>query len=61
MANTANKKPSIDVSNYVVSKDLPYINLDSPQLKEYLAKSNEILNSPKFREQLKKLTKQPTA
>jgi hypothetical protein len=57
MTNTANKKTTIDVSNYVVSENLPHINLDSPGLKEYLAKTEEILNSPKFREQLEKLTK----
>ena len=49
---------TIDVSNYVVSKDLPYINLDSPQLKEYIAKTSQVLDSAKFTEQLKKITQQ---
>ena len=55
MKKTTNKV-TIDLSNYVVSNDLPYINLDSPQLKDYIAKTNKVLTSSRFAEQLKKIT-----
>ncbi len=54
-------KPNTISMTVVPNEDLPYVNLNSPNIQAKRAEMDRILSLPKVREQLKKLTKQPTA
>ncbi len=41
------KKATIDTSKFIVSNDLPYVNLESPQIKEQMEKLSTILKNLK--------------
>ncbi len=41
------KKHTIDTSKFVVSNDLPYVNLESPQIKEQIEKLSAIIKNLK--------------
>ena len=43
----SDKKQKIDTSNFTVSNDLPYVNLESPQIKEQIEKLSVILKNLK--------------
>lgn len=40
-------KNTIDTSRFVVASDLPYVNLESPQIKEQVEKLSKILKNLK--------------
>jgi hypothetical protein len=42
------KKLKIDTSNITISDNLPYFNLDSPHIKEEVARLNKILKNIKI-------------
>jgi hypothetical protein len=53
------QKHKIDTSNIIVSDDSPYINLDSPYIREQISNLSTILTLPKVLENVRLLLNKP--